>query len=309
MKDIKTLLLVLLSTGLVGTWVYHLYDKTQYSSRRTEVFIKDSIAVAQGIQDSLQKIYSATINTLDTRLDSTRTTADSLKIQLGSKLNEIYTLKNEIDGILKKRGATAADLSVAREKIAELQQMMDELEGQKDSMEEEKKRLSDVMLQLSGEIVGLQQSMKKLDDENKSLTEKVNLASVFVASEIKFSPVTVKNEKEQETSLAKKASKLVVSFAVQNNVNEYKNADVYVLVILPNGKVLKNEDVWEASSLMNLHNGSKTGFTRKVRFEYFKGEAKRLIFSLDAPEYEKGNYTLQIYHNGYMIGQVTRTLS
>lgn len=309
MKDIKSLLLVLLSTGLVGTWVYHLYDKTQYSSRIKEVYIKDSTAVAQGIQDSLQKIYAVTINTLDTRLDSTRNNADSLKNQLGAKLNEIYSLKNEIDGILKKKGASSVDLSIAKEKIAELQQKIDELNGQRNLMEEEQKRLSDVMLQLSGEIVGLQQNMKKLDEENKSLTEKVNLASVFVASEIKFSPVTVKNDKEQETNLAKKTSKLVVSFAVQNNINEYRNADVFIMVIQPNGKLLKNDDVWEASSLMPLHNGTKMSFTRKVRFEYEKGEAKRLIFSLNAPEYEKGNYTLQIYHNGYMIAQTTKTLS
>lgn len=308
MKDTKSLLLLLLSTGLVATWVYHLYDKTQYSSKRTEIFIKDSIAVAQGIQDSLQKIYSATITTLDTRLDSTRTTADSLKNQLGSKLNEILVLKNEIDGILKKRGASSADMSLAKEKITELQQKIDELKGQKESMEEEKQHLTDVMSQLSGEIVGLQQTMKKLDDENKNLTEKVNLASIFVASEIKFSPVTVKNDKEQETSVAKKTSKLVVSFAVQNNANDYKNAEVYVTILLPNGKLLKNEDVWEGSSMMSLHNGSKMSFTRKVRFEYIKGEAKRIIFSLDAPEYEKGNYTLQIYHNGYMIGQASKTL-
>ena len=46
MKDTKTLLLMMLSAGLTGTWVYHLYDKTQYSKRRTEVYIKDSVAVA-----------------------------------------------------------------------------------------------------------------------------------------------------------------------------------------------------------------------------------------------------------------------
>lgn len=309
MKDTRSLLLVLLSTGLVATWVYHLYDKTQYSSKLTEVYVKDAAAVAQGIEDSLQRVYSVTINNLDTRLDSTRNSADSLKNQLGDKLREILTLKNEIDGILEKRGASSADLAIAREKIAELQLKVDELKGQKESMEEEKQRLSDVMAQLSGEITGLQQNMKKLDEENKSLTEKVNLASVFVASEIKFSPVTVKNEKEQETNLARKTSKLVVSFAVQNNVNEYKNADVYIMVLLPDGRLLKNEDVWEGSSMMSLHNGSKKSFTRKVRFEYLKGEAKRLIFSLDAPAYEKGNYTLQIYHNGYMIGQVTKTLA
>ena len=61
MRDIKSLLLVLLSTGLVCTWVYHLYDKTMYRQGRTQVYIKHSIAVAEGIRDSLYKIYNATI--------------------------------------------------------------------------------------------------------------------------------------------------------------------------------------------------------------------------------------------------------
>jgi len=65
MRDIKTLLLALLSTGLVATWVYHLYDKTIYTSQKREVYIKDSIAVAEAVRDSLQKIYSSTKNELD----------------------------------------------------------------------------------------------------------------------------------------------------------------------------------------------------------------------------------------------------
>ena len=149
--------------------------------------------------------------------------------------------------------------------------------------------------------------MQKLGQENKILAEKVTLASSFVASELKLSPVTVKNDKEQETNLAKKAEKLIISFAVQNNVTDYQNADVFIVITLPNGKVLKNEDVWEATSI-NLQNGSRISYTRKVRFEYLKGESKRLIFSLDAEEYLKGTYTLQLYHNGYMIGQTMKTL-
>jgi predicted nucleic acid-binding Zn-ribbon protein len=305
-KDIKTLLLAMLSLGLVGTWIYHLYDKTQYSSRRTEVYIKDSVAVAEGIKDSLQKLYVSTIINLDTRLDSTRSNADSLKSQLNVKLGEIYKLKSEIDGILKNRGASKADLDIARQKITELQQLIDDLKGEKDSMEEEKKQLNNILSQLSGEITGLQQNMKKLGDENKALTEKVNLASVFVASEVKLSPVTVKNDKEQETNQAKKVTKLIASFTVQNNVNEYANADVYVVVIQPNGKVLRT-DAWESFS-MDTYNGNKIPYTRKLRFEYNKGEAKHMIFSLDAEDYQKGNYTLQVYHNGYMVGQTVKTL-
>jgi hypothetical protein len=57
MKDTNSLLLVLLSVVLLGTWFYHLYDKTKYSNQRKEIYIKDSIDVAEGVHDSLHKIY------------------------------------------------------------------------------------------------------------------------------------------------------------------------------------------------------------------------------------------------------------
>lgn len=309
MRDMKTPLLILLSVGLLATWVYHLYDKTLYSKRRTEIYIKDSTAVAQAIQDSLKKFYSSTIDDLDMRLDSTRSNADSLESQLGAKLKEIYTLKSEIDGILKNKGASRADLGVARVKIAELQQKVDALNSEKESMEAEKGRLNDIMAQLSGQFTALQKDMERLGEENKILVEKVNLASVFVASEVRLVPVTVKGDKEVETNIAKKTTKFVVNFAVQNNINDYKIAEVFAIVTLPNGKILKNDDVWEASALMPLANGTRTGFTRKLRFEYEKGESRKLVFSLDAEEFPKGNYSLEVFHNGYMIGQTTKTLN
>ena len=175
------------------------------------------------------------------------------------------------------------------------------------SIEEEKNKISAVLDKVNIQVKDLEGDVQKLSQENKVLTEKVSLASSFVVSELKLSPVTVKNDKEQETSQAKKTSKLVISFAVQNNVTDYQNADVFIVITLPNGKVLKNEDVWEATSI-NLQNGSRISYTRKVRFEYLKGESKRLIFSLDAEEYLKGTYTLQLYHNGFMIGQTMKTL-
>ncbi|MEQ1678128.1 MAG: hypothetical protein ABL876_15580, partial [Chitinophagaceae bacterium] len=114
MKDTKTLLLAMLSVGLVGTWVYHLYDKTQYSKRRTEIFIKDSIAVAQGVQDSLQKIYSQTINNLDAELDSAKSTTGVLQGELGAKLAEINRLRAELSTILKRKNFNENDLAQAR---------------------------------------------------------------------------------------------------------------------------------------------------------------------------------------------------
>lgn len=297
----------MLSVGLVGTWVYHLYDKTQYTKRKTEVYIKDSTAVAQGVQDSLQKIYSHTINNLDAELDSTKNTAGILQGELSTKLVEINRLRTEIATILKKNNIKKEDLDLARSKTVELQQLVAALQNKNTSVEEEKKQITAVLDKVTIQVKNLEGNVQKLDQENKVLTEKVTLASAFVASELKLSPVTVKNDKEQETTQAKKTSKLIISFAVQNNVSDYETADVFIVITQPNGKVLKNEDVWETTT--NLQNGVRISYTRKIRFEYRKGESKPLIFSLNAEEYLKGTYTLQVYHNGYMIGQVMKTLN
>src|SRR5258708_1856579 len=140
MRDIRSLLLVLLSTGLVCTWAYHLYDKTLYSKRRTEIYIKDSIAVAEGIRDSLENMYTGTIADLDTKLDSTVTRKDSLQTELGAKLEKIRGLKGEINAILNKKTVSDEELGLARSKINELQNVIAELREQNGSMEEEKKR-------------------------------------------------------------------------------------------------------------------------------------------------------------------------
>ena len=139
MRDLKPLLLVLLSIILIFTWVYHFYDKSTYVHQSTELSVKDSTSVGRAIRDSLKSLYAAAILELDTRLDSSQENTALLQNRLATRLDEIEQLKSEIRNILSKQNFTAEDLVEARKKIAELQQKVDQLSGQKLSMEEEKK--------------------------------------------------------------------------------------------------------------------------------------------------------------------------
>jgi myosin heavy subunit len=315
MKDTKSLLLALLSVGLVGTWVYHLYDKSVYSRRIAEAYVKDSVAVADAIRDSLQKKYTAAIQNLDTKLDSTKTDADSLKNQLtdkkeqlDQKIAEINKLKYDIGGILNNRNASKADLNLAQQKITELEQKVEELRNDKTAMEEEKKRLSALLEQATNDMKNLEQSVRKLDAENRALAEKVTLASTFTASELQLSAVSTNGSKEQETSQVKKTDKFVLSFVVQNNIAESNTAEVYIVIQQPNGQVVLQSEVWD-SGLFDTRNEGKKSYTLRMRFEYNKGEAKHLVFTLNAESYQKGNYTMQVYHNGILIGQTVKKLN
>jgi len=307
MKDIKPLLLLLLSIGLVSTWVYHIYDKTQYSQRRTEVYIKDSAAVADAVRDSLNKIYSITINDLDTRLNYSKVNADSLQNRLDSRLKEINLLKSEIGGILNKRNFSKDDLGVAKQKIGELQEKVNELSGQNTTMEEEKNKLNNVLEQLTQNVDTLQRNIRRLSNENETLNERINLAAIFIAYELKIDAIEVRGSNEESTSQAKRTDKFVASFIVQNRVNQFTNAELTTVLLKPDGQVMQST-VWDSGSFDTKNDGKKS-FTRKIRFDYEKGEQKNLLFTIDTEKCQKGTYTFQLWHNGIMIGQATKTLS
>jgi len=308
MRDNKSFLLALLAAGLVITWVYHIYDKSQYSNHTREVFVKDSIAVAEAVSDSLRIYYTRTLDQLGDEKFEIDSTNSSLKGELGQKITEINKLRSEIGTILKRKNLTQADLTEAKTKIDDLQMRIDDLKTENTSLNDERTKLNGVLTQLNGEMNSLQQNMQKVSAENKELTQKINDASVFIASEIKFAAVSVKaDEKESETTQQKKANKFVTSFTVQNNILDLESAEVVVVVTDPSGKSL-NTEVWDAGSFETKTDGRKI-YTRKVKFEYNKGEAKHLIFSLEPDSFEKGIYKISLYHNGIRIGESSWKLS
>ena len=308
MRDSKSILLALLAAGLVITWVYHIYDKSQYSNHTREVFVKDSIAVAEAVSDSLRTYYTRTLDQLGVEKLQIDSTNSSLKGELGQRISEINKLRTEIGIILTRKNLTQADLTEAKTKIDDLQMRIDDLKTENTSLADERAKLNGVLAQLNGEMNSLQQNMQKVSAENRDLTQKINDASVFIASEIKFAAVNVKaDEKESETTLQKKANKFVTSFTVQNHILDLQIAEVVVVVTDPSGKSL-NTEIWDAGSFETKSDGRKI-YTRKVKFEYNKGEAKHLIFSLEPDSFEKGTYKLSLYHNGIRIGETSWKLS
>lgn len=306
MKDIRSLLLILLSSGLVATWVYHLYDKAKYSQNRPPIPAAGQIAMVNDVRDSLQEAYTEKLNDLDFKLDSSRNTTDSLQLQLNRRVNEINKLKGEISAILKNPVSSSAQLKEAKQKMTELEERVEELRVQNGAMEAEKQSMITKLDLMTGEANTMEQNIRRLDEENKDLREKIRQASVFLASALHFTAIDVRNEKEQETAQSKKADKFVVSFVVQNNLNQYMNAEVFVVITQPDGQILQNS-TWDSGTFDTKADGRKS-FTRRIKFDYEKGEQRRMIFSLDADNPQKGKYTMQVWHQGIMIGETTKTL-
>jgi regulator of replication initiation timing len=313
MRDTKSLLLLLVSLllivvsfVLIWTWGYNFYSKNEVVKNNTIQPVKDSAAIAGKISDSLAKVYALTLQDLDKQLDSTLSNSDSLKNQLDTKLAEFYRLRNEIDAILKNRNANNT-FAVAKQKIGEMQARMVDLKEKNQVVDKENKKLSEVLNNVSRTEKSIDKNTQPASIVKNSNPEKPNiLYTAFTASDLRLAALANDDNKETETNTAEKTDKLTGTFTVMNFNSQLTNAEMMVVVIKPDGKILKSSG-WD-SGTFNTPEGKKI-YSYKFNFVYSRGDAKRLTFSLKGGTLSKGNYTMEVYHNGQIIGRVIKTLS
>jgi predicted RNase H-like nuclease (RuvC/YqgF family) len=262
------------------------------------------MATQEAVKDSLQKLFTERTRELDT----TKTVTDSLKGSLDSTMSKIFDLRRQISDILKNRNATNTDLKKARELISEYQERIEEMKAQNTDLETERTRLNGVLTQLNDEMKGLKDNIDKITNENKELTETINEASTFIASDMRLSVVTTKSgDKETEVTSAKKADKIIFSFTLQNNIATTAPYDIYVVIVQPDNKVLQT-DVWGADHFDSKTEGPKA-HTTKVHFEYNNGERKKILYTIQPDNFLSGTYVMQVYQNGVSLGETTRQLN
>lgn len=299
MRDNKSLLLALLAAGLVITWVYHIYDKSQYSTKSNEVLVKDTLAVTKAVSDSLREFFANTLHQLSSEKVEVDSVNNLLSGELDQKVNEINTLKAEISDILKKKTLTQADLTNAQFKIDSLKKTLAIIKLEKQALADKGKKLNTITSELTNEI--------SLQQDGKTSPLKPKATAVFNTSSVKLVAYGDGLQNETETKSQENAKKLIASFTVKNNLISEKHAEIIAIVTDPAGKSIIPE-VWDAGSFETKNEGRKV-YTKKINFDYNKGEAKHIIFSVEPDNFEKGVYKLSLYQNGVRIGVTSWKLS
>ena len=246
------------------------------------------------MKDSLQTLLTSTVE----QLGSDSTTYDSATDKtLEVKLIEFNKLKNEIEEILKNK-SSSKDMSEASEKIGQLQKSVDELRSKNDEVAKENMRLNKVLKQLIIENKSGEKSIK-------TVTNKVTPAGALplLVSHLRFAGVTEKDNNERETDIASQAVKLTGSFLISVKPNNNATS-IYVVIVQPNGNTLLNSS-WQ-SGTFETSSGRQT-YSALVHFDNVKDNNNRLQFSIDARNFQKGKYAMQIYHDGIMIGRLVKT--
>lgn len=297
----KNVLIGVLAAGLLGTWGYFLWDKNKNNEKMQ--ITETQSASYMGQRDSLKMMY----DDAEMRLDSITGANNSLQGEKSDLQKQIDANKAEIKRILNDKNATAADLKRARNMIANLNNQIAGLEQEVSRLTGENQELTASNTVLSQEKADLEQNLTSTVTQKEELERTVDVASTFSASNIQITPVNEKKSgKEKSTSTAKRVDKLVVSFDVENRIAKSGPADMYIIVTAPDGKVITDASLGSAT-LTTRTEGDKQ-FTTRVPVEYEQGTRKNLQFPIRQGDFQTGDYRIEIYHNGFKIGEGVRSL-
>jgi len=304
-KDNRKLVYGILIAALVGTWGYIIYDKNKSGEQIKTLTTQYTAA------DSSRSAVESEYNDALARMDSLTGTNTKLKGDLAERQASIDSLKDRIKVELSKKNG---DLKKAHNMIAELNGKITDLLTQIDQLKQENQTLTtantDLTTQrdtLTAQKTRVEQNLAVTDSERAHIQD---VGSTLHASNINITALNIKGSgKEKVTSTAKRADVFRISFDLdENRIAASGTKELYVCVTGPDGHPI-TIPANGSGTFTTREEGDKV-FTNKVDVQY--GQGKRTPVSFDwKPEngkYQTGDYKIQIYQNGYKIGEGTKSL-
>ena len=297
------IIIIALVAGLLLSIGYIIYDKSE--SRQLYAQLQEQFTNVDSARNELQSEFDEASR----KMDELNGANLQLQGELAERNAEIEKKKQEIASILRKSKATAAELSRAKKLIAELNGQIQDFVAEIDRLRAENETLTTANTQLTTERDALSVEKQQLQ-ENLSATETAkkqveDVASTLHASNITIAAINLKGSgKEVSTSTAKRADLMRITFDIdENRIAPSGTKQIYVVVTAPDGTPIT------AGETFTTRDEGDKKFTSKVEVNYEQG--KRIPVSFDwkqGTKYQQGEYRIEIYHNGFKIGEGKKAL-
>lgn len=288
-------------------------------SNKTSIIIAllSIIVIIQGIKiylDYQQKVeVKQQLASTEENLATTMQRLNEIKVELDQKITEIQKLGGDISELQKAKAEVDAQLKRRTERSAkEIKQLRDKVEGYEELLklkDEEIEKLQSVNKVLYSENRSLKTEKNQLNDSiNRLAKNKEELSTkVAIASQLKVENVAVKSVnakgKERESPFKnRQLEKLKVEFNIADNkVAPIEAKKIMIRVIDENGQVIF--DVAKGSGTFML-NGKEEFYTSAQEILFDNTRQKLSFLYEKGSEYASGNYTVEIYTDGYKMGTV-----
>ena len=240
------------------------------------------------------------------RLNEIRTELDQKIVdieKLGGDITDLQKAKAEVDAQLKRSTARSAK---------EIQQLKERVEGYTELLkikDEELEKLKSVNKELFTENRSLKtqknvlnDSINRLEKNKVELTNKVAIASQLKAENVLVMSVNSKGKERESPFKNRQLEKLKVEFAIADNkVTPIEGKKILIRVIDENGQVIF--DVAKGSGTFIL-NGKEEFYTASQEILFDNTRQKLTYVYEKGSEYTAGNYTVEIFTDGYKMGSM-----
>lgn len=287
------LFVVTVSFILVSYWGYHYYFEKKQQEKVAITQPKESAGRDSSFLDSLQNLLNAAVVQIHNVSDSISIDSSS-DTALAAKLIEFNRLRNEITKMIENKNASqnsAAD----SERISKLQQSLEQLKVRNDEIAAQNEKLANMVKELMQKTVPSKPAGKQLASSAYTLP-------VLVAH-LRFVGLSV-SKNQSVTNIAAQTERLYGSFQINIKPTNNDNT-IYIVIVQPDGKTLMAPS--GRPGMFKTDSGTRP-FTTSIKFDNKRDNGNRLVFTIDSHNFQKGKYAMQIYHQGVMIGRLTRTL-
>lgn len=221
-----------------------------------------------------------------------------IKIDLEADKRQIINQKNIISSDFDKKIKNYEVLLAQKDlDIMKLRELNGILVSQNKSLNTENSGLKSEKLRMAD-------SINSVAAKNKELADKVTLASALRAQTINVYAISSKGKELDGGSYnARKVDKIRISFhLVDNPLSKQEEKEIFVRLLDPNGSIISDTATGSGTFLFN---GQEIIFSAKKRERYTNSNQLVEILYARGQSYRQGKYGVELYCEGYKIGQGT----
>lgn len=217
---------------------------------------------------------------------------DSLLFQLNNEQAKVQRLLEELKTV---KANDQAEIKRLNNELGTLKKILRSYVAQIDSLNRANEQLKKEKQEIASKYQEASQTLNRVTEEKKGLTEKVTLASKLDATNISILPTNKKGKVQKKIG---KTEQLVVNFTITKNITAQPGErTIFVRIMKPDNDVL-------TKSRANVfpYENTEINYSMKRVIEY-GGEEVNVVLYWDVEEYLiPGTYRCDIFADGSRIG-------
>ena len=220
---------------------------------------------------------------------------------INQQREKIKTLMTKVDKLNSKSKKDWRSIFKLKKEAETLRGIMKGYIHTIDSLNTLNINLSNTLTEKTNKLNTVSNENQKYKKQNKDLQSKVALGAVLQAGNVTVSAIRIRNSGTQsETTRAAKTNMIKSCFTLlENKLSKAGDKNIYIKVVDPNQKTLLSKN---PINIMNS-DGENLELSSKRIVNYQNENMDLCIFHEIEKVLQPGNYKVEIYNDGYFIGE------